>query len=407
MTQQTSHLIRGNGPLYWLAAGTFAVGTESFMIAGLLPGMAADLGVSVAAAGQLVTVFALAYALSSPVLTALTGRLNRRTLLIVSMTAFALANGVAWAAQGYWSLMAARVLLALAAGLYVPGANALASAVVAPERRGTAIAIVNGGLSLAIAFGVPLGALIGDGLGWRATFGGVAALSLLALAGLVFGLPRGIGAGLPTATLAERLRAAAQPAILLTLLVTTLWAMASYATYTYLAELVGDATTLHGARIGIVLFLWGVAAAVGLAIGGRAVDRRGPRAVIIPALATSATAFLVMSLSAHLLSPGWAIVPLLAAVAAWGMAHWAFYPAQQTTLVGIAGLKAAPVVLSLNASFMYLGFSLGAGLGSLTLAWRGSADLGLVSAAAAVAALALTLRNARRGGAAAPASLSA
>jgi predicted MFS family arabinose efflux permease len=89
------------------------------------------------------------------------------------------------------------------------------------------------------------------------------------------------------------------------------------------------------------------------------------------------------------------------------MAHWAFYPAQQTTLVGIAGLKAAPVVLSLNASFMYLGFSLGAGLGSLTLAWRGSADLGLVSAAAAVAALALTLRNARRGGAAAQASLSA
>jgi predicted MFS family arabinose efflux permease len=83
------------------------------MIAGLLPGMAADLGVSVAAAGQLVTVFALAYALSSPVLTALTGRLNRRTLLIVSMTAFSLANGVAWAAQGYWSLMAARVLLAL------------------------------------------------------------------------------------------------------------------------------------------------------------------------------------------------------------------------------------------------------------------------------------------------------
>jgi predicted MFS family arabinose efflux permease len=127
--------------------------------------------------------------------------------------------------------------------------------------------------------------------------------------------------------------------------------------------------------------------------------------VIIPALATSATAFLVMSLSAHLLSRGWAMVPLLAAVAAWGMAHWAFYPAQQTTLVGIAGLKAAPVVLSLNASFMYLGFSLGAGLGSLTLAYRGPADLGLVSAAAAVAAVALTLRNARRGGAAAQASL--
>jgi predicted MFS family arabinose efflux permease len=385
--------------LYWLALGTFAVGTESFMIAGLLPGMAADLGVSVASAGQLVTAFALAYALSSPVLTALTGRINRRTLLILAMSAFALANLLAVAAQGYWTLMAARVLLAFAAGLYVPGANALASAVVAPERRGTAIAIVNGGLSMAIALGVPLGALIGDSLGWRATFGGVAVLSALALAGLLFGLPKGIGAGLTTATLRERVRTAAQPAILLTLLVTTLWAMASYATYTYLAEYIADTTSIHGAAIGFVLFLWGISAAAGLAISGKAVDRHGPRAVILPALATSTAAFLLMSSSAHWLSKGWALGPVLLAVIAWGVAHWAFFPAQQTTLVGTAGVKAAPIVLSLNASFMYLGFSLGAGLGSLALAYAGSGSLGLVSAAAALGALALTWSIGRRGAA--------
>ena len=390
MTQQSSHLIKGNWPLYWLALGTFAVGTESFMIAGLLPGMAADLGVSVSTAGQLVTAFAFAYALSSPVLTALTGRIDRRTLLILSMSAFALANVVAWAAQGYWTLMAARVLLAFAAGLYVPGANALASAVVVPERRGTAIAIVNGGLSMAIALGVPMGALIGHSLGWRATFASVAGLSALALAGLLFGLPKGIGAGLTTATLKERVKTAAQPAILLTLLVTTLWAMASYATYTYLALFIGNATNIHGAEIGFVLFLWGVSAAIGLAISGKVVDKHGPRAVIIPALATSTIAFLLLSFSAHWLSKGWAIAPVLAAVIAWGIAHWAFYPAQQTTLVGTAGVKSAPIVLSLNASFMYLGFSLGAGLGSLALTYGGSANLGFVSAAAAIAALALT-----------------
>jgi predicted MFS family arabinose efflux permease len=388
--------ISSNAPLYWLALGTFAVGTESFMIAGLLPGMAADLAVSVATAGQLVTVFALAYALSSPILTALTGHIGRRALLIVAMGGFALANVAAWLSHDYWQLMTARVLLAFAAGLYVPGANALASAVVAPERRGSAIAIVNGGLSLAIAFGVPLGAMIGDGMGWRATFGGVAALSVLATAGLVFGLPRGIGAHLGTATLAERVRTAAQPAILSTLLVTTLWAMASYTTYTYLALFIGAQTNLHGAQVGYILFAWGASAALGLFISGKAIDRRGPRAVIVPALLTSALSFLLLSASAHLLPRALEIWPAAIAVIAWGVAHWAFYPAQQTTLVGVAGVKSAPIVLSLNASFMYMGFSLGAALGSLTLNYGGVADLGYASAASMSAALALTLANGRR-----------
>lgn len=395
MTQQSQH-IRGNAPLYWLALGTFAVGTESFMIAGLLPGMAADLAISVATAGQLVTVFALAYAISSPILTALTGRIGRRTLLIAAMAAFALANGVAWAAHGYWQLMAARVLLAFAAGLYVPGANALASAVVAPERRGTAIAIVNGGLSLAIAFGVPLGALLGDAMGWRATFGAVAMLALLATAGLALGLPKGIGAGLATATLRARMTTATRPAILSTLLVTTLWAMASYTTYTYLALFVGSATTLHGAQIGAILFAWGASAALGLIISGKAIDRHGPRFVIVPALTASMLSFLLLSASAYFVPRGWAIVPVGAAVIVWGVAHWAFYPAQQTTLVGVAGVTAAPIVLSLNASFMYLGFSLGAGIGSLTLTLGSVANLGFASAVSMCAALALALVNSRR-----------
>jgi predicted MFS family arabinose efflux permease len=290
MKQQSPHHISGNAPLYWLALGTFAVGTESFMVAGLLPGMASDLAVSIAAAGQLVTAFAFAYALSSPILTALTSHIGRRTLLILAMGVFALANLIAWSAQDYRQLMAARIVLAFAAGLYVPGANALASAVAAPERRGRAIAIVNGGLSLAIAFGVPLGALIGDGMGWRATFGGVVA----------------------------------------------------------------------------------------------------------PALATAAASFLLLSISAHLLPRSLELAPLLLAVIGWGVAHWAFYPAQQTTLVGVAGAKAATIVLSLNASFMYFGFSLGAGLGTLTLTYGKVIDLGLVSAASMVAALALSLVNGRR-----------
>jgi predicted MFS family arabinose efflux permease len=384
----STQLIKGKRPLYWLAVGTFAVGTESFMIAGLLPGMATDLDVSVGVAGQLVTVFALAYALGSPVLAALTGNLNRRRLLIGAMALFAVANVLAFGASGYWSLMAARVVLALAAAVYVPGANALASVVVPPEQRGRAIAIVNGGLSLAIALGVPAGTMLGAAMGWRATFGSVAIISTLAVAGLLMGLPREIGAGLATA--------AAQPAVLLTLLITTLWAMASYTTYTYLAPLLEATTIINGPAIGFVLFGWGVSAAIGLAISGPAVDRRGPRAVILPALATSTTAFIVLSLAPHFFGKQIVIVPTVLAIAAWGVAHWAFYPAQQTTLVGVAGVATAPVVLSLNASFMYLGFSLGAGLGSLTLRYSSLVNLGFVSALCAAAALTLAYACGRR-----------
>jgi predicted MFS family arabinose efflux permease len=377
--------------LYWLALGTFAVGTESFMVAGLLPNIATDLHTSIVVTGQLVTVFALAYALSSPILTALTGAFHRHTLMILSLSAFALANVVAWAAQNYWELMAARVLLAAAAGLYVPGANALAGAIAGPERRGTALAIVNGGLTIAVALGVPLGALVGDRLGWRMTFGGVAVLSAAAVAGLLFGLPRTIGAGLPTATLRERIRVARQPVILMTLLVTTLWAMGAYTIYTYLALFVAKTTPLHGAQIGYVLFTWGVAAGIGVFIGGKAVDRVGSRRVILPCLMVSILDFSLMSASARWLPTTLALVPVLFAVVAWGIAHWSFYPAQQAGLINLAGLRGTPIALSMNASFMYLGFSLGAALGSLTLSFASVDDLGWAAAACEVAALLLTV----------------
>ncbi|ACD20527.1 MFS transporter [Paraburkholderia phytofirmans] len=378
-------------PIYWLALGAFAIGTEGFMISPLLPGLAADLSVKIETAGQLVTVFALAYGLSSPVLTALSGNLNRRTLLLASMIAFALSNVLAMVAPNFWALMGARVLLALSAGLYVPGANALASAIVPPERRGRAIAVVNGGITIAIALGVPLGAVVGHALGWRMTFAGVAGLAMLAAAGLVVGLPRDIGAGIPVATLRERIAVGRNPVVLATLLTTTLWATGAYTVYTYLSPFLASVTGLAGAQIGMVMFMWGLAAAAGVVTGGNASDRFGPLAVIVPTIALSGLAFAMLSISARFLSPAAALIPVLVAIALWGVAHWAFYPAQQARLIDIAGLKVAPIVLSLNASFMYIGFSLGAALGALTLAHGGVGSLGWVAAASELAAVLLTL----------------
>jgi len=272
--------------LYWMALGTFAIGTEGFMIAPLLPNLAEDLSVGLVAAGQLVTVFALSYAFSSPILTALTGGIGRRNLLIISIAAFATANVVAALATGYWTLMAARVLLALAAGLYVPNANALAGAVVAPEKRGTALSVVTGGTSIAVALGVPISALIGQGFGWRLTFVAVGAVSVLATIGLLFGLERDVGAGLPVASLRERIAVIAQKPVLLTLLVTLLWATGAYTVYTYLVVFLASETGIDGAHAGLVLFMWGVSAAIGVTGGGRLNDRLGSKRVIISALAT-------------------------------------------------------------------------------------------------------------------------
>jgi predicted MFS family arabinose efflux permease len=377
------------GSLYPLALGTFAVGTEGFMIAGILPKIASDLTVSPAAIGQLVTIFAFAYALSSPILTALSGHLKRRTVLIGAMSVFVVANLFAAVVPSYGWLMAARVVLAFSAGVYTPGANALAGALVPPERRGFAIAIINAGLTVAIALGVPLGTLVATTLSWRMTFVGVAVLAAAALIGLVLGLPKDIGAQLPVATLKERIVVARRRDILSTLLVTTLWATGAYTMYTYLALFLRTVTGIHGAQVGYILFTWGVSAAIGVLYSGKLVDRRGARAVTVPALFLGAMSFVTLSLVAHFVPLAYAVPPVVIAIVVWGLTHWGFYPGQQSRLMGIAGLHLAPIALSLNASFMYLGFSLGAAMGSLIILYSSASNLGWGAAAFELVAVGL------------------
>jgi predicted MFS family arabinose efflux permease len=391
--------------LYWLALGTFAIGTEGFMIAPLLPDLARDLSVSLVTAGQLVTVFSLTYALSSPVLTAITGDVDRRRLLIGSMLAFAAANFVACSAHSYAALLGARILLAVAAGLYVPNANALAGALVEPSRRGTALSIVTGGTSVAVALGVPLGALIGERFGWRLNFVAVGALAFIATAGLLNGLARDIASRLPVASLRERVAVARQPAVLLALLSTMLWATGAYAVYTYLASFLVRATGLAGASVSAVLFMWGVAAVIGLRLGGRLTDRFGHLPVIVTSLSLLVLAFMCLSVTAVLLPPAAARVPILLAIVLWGVSAWSFFPAQQARLISIADVKVAPVALSLNASFQFLGFSAGAALGSLTLANASPLALGWVGAICVVAALSLVLAASRRAPSPSPVTL--
>src|SRR5437763_1950908 len=184
--------------LVWLSLGAFAIVPEGFMIAGLLPALARDLNVGLPAAGHLVTAFSLAYAVGAPVMAVLTAGLERRRLLAVAMGGFALGNLLAALAPGYAGLLAARLLLALSAATFMPAASGYAAALGGSERRGRALSMVTNGLTLAIIAGVPLGVLVGQGFGWRATFLGVAALAALSLFRILTRLPRqapGVTAG--------------------------------------------------------------------------------------------------------------------------------------------------------------------------------------------------------------------
>lgn len=388
------------GALYALALGTFAVGTEGFMIAAILPTISYSLSVTVAAAGQLVTIFALVYAVSSPVLTALTASFSRRTLLMGSLAAFALANLVAAAASGYWQLAAARVLLALAAGLYVPNANALAGALVPPARRGRALAIVNGGITVAVAVGVPLGAFIGAHLGWRTTFIAVAGMSALALAVLAIKLPRDLAAS-PPASLRSRLAVIAHPGAFPVLLTTTAWAIGAYTVYTYISPYLTAVAGITTEHTGFVLTLLGASAVGGVTLGGIGNDRFGARRTQAMTLPLMAVAFTGLTVAGLMLAPN-ALLAVIPLVILWGLSAWGFFTPQQARLMGVVGAANAPVALSLNASFMYVGFSLGALLGSivistLSVAWIGAAGAICVAMAAVISRLGWRRSSSRTG----------
>ncbi|TWF47994.1 MFS transporter [Neorhizobium alkalisoli] len=371
-------------PAWIMALGTFAIGTEGFMIVPLLPNMAADLKLSIATLGTLVTVFTLTLAFSSPILTTLFGSVDRRRLLISTMVFFALANLVAWQSSGYWGIFAARVLLAIAAGLYTPNANALIGVLIAPEKRGRALAIVNGGMTIAIALGLPIGSLVGNALGWRVTFLGVGILAAIAVVALIFGLDRSVGTGMPVPSLAARVAVAKRPPVLLGLAVTLFWAIGAYTVWTYIAPYLTSVADFGPNGISFIVCLWGVGSAVGVFSGGTLSDKFGARAVMGASLVVLAVAFLTLSFTAFFLTPSQAIVPIVISVAVWGVTVWGFFPAQISNLIHVGGQASAPVVLSLNASFMYGGFAIGSAIGSFVVAHGQVADLGLAAALAEV-----------------------
>jgi len=369
-----------------LALGAFVIGTESYVVAGVLPSLAADLHVTVAVCGQLITAFALTYAVSSPIIAVLTATVERRRLLLGSLAAFGGFNLLAMSAHSYGALLVARIGMGLTAGTFMPAASAYAVAAMPAEQRGRALSVIYGGLTVALVVGAPLGVLLGEHLGWRAIFLSVAGLTAAALGGLFFTLRR----IQPSArvTFAERVAVARRPDVLATLVGTVLMIAGAYAIYPFLAPFLQQTAGLGGDTIAMVLFLFGLGATVGNYLSGGAADRVGPLRVITFVIIGLILIFASLSAIGAFLAPAtarWVIVPL---IVAWGFVGFSFPAAQQARIAALAPAL-APITLSLNASAIYLGAALGAMFGGLTVAHGGLGQVGWVGALCEVAAFVL------------------
>jgi DHA1 family purine base/nucleoside efflux pump-like MFS transporter len=382
-------------PAGFLALGTFAIGTEGFMIAPLLPVMAKDFALPVPTVALLVIVFTLVLALSSPVTTVATGRMARKQVLLIAMALFAIGNVVAALSSSFTVLIAARVLMAIAAGLYVPAANGLAGVIVPPTMRGRALAIVSGGQTLAIALGLPLGGLIGHAFGWRATFLLVGAMSLVAIAGILTGIDRDAGQGIAVASLRERVSVVAQRSVLRLLAVSLFWSIGAFAAYPYIAEYLSAVLAFGPLEITASVSLWGLCAAAGVMTGGVLNDRFGADTVVRGSLMLLALSFLALAVATTLPS-GVSLGLVMVAVAVWGFTVWSFFPAQMARLIGAGVPSQAPVALALNTSTMYFGFSIGSALGATVLGAGAIWAIGVVAAMAELIALGLNAAIARR-----------
>jgi predicted MFS family arabinose efflux permease len=368
------------GILYWLAFGTFALATDSFLIAGILPGIAAEFGVGMGTAGFLLMGFALAYGIAAPVMATLTGRVDRRTVMLLSLGVFALACVAAALAPSFGWLLAIRTATAFITCLYTPAAAALAAGLVPPEQRGRALALVAMGLTVGPAIGVPLGTVIGEVFDWRVAFLADAALGAVAFTAIAIGVRRGYKpAAIP---LRQRLAPLGQVSVVSALLVTVAWVAGAYTLYTYLAPYMA-ALGVSGAAFAAVLALFGAGAFAGNLMGGWASDRLGAPRVLVVGIGG-----LALALAGLALAPGlpYALPLALLFLCAWSLVGFLVLPARQSQLVALAP-AAAPLLLALNMSAMYLGVAAGAALGSATIAHGGPTELGWAGAAVELFAL--------------------
>jgi DHA1 family inner membrane transport protein len=356
--------------LWLLSLVNLVIGTGAFIVGGILAPIAADLGTSVPAAGQAMTAYALATALLAPPLLLATGAWSRRSAMLAALLVFLAGNVVCALATSLPALLAGRVLMGLGAA-FTPMAAGIAVAVVAPAQRGQALALTFLGMSLSYVIGVPLGSWLGLAYHWHTPIWVVCGAVVVAMAAIARLVPADVHA--PGATFVGLGAVLRQRPIAATLLLTLAYFTAIFTVFSYIGPVLQALLPMGRAQQSVTLALFGCAGVVGTLLGGAANDRFGARRTLRVQLVLLGAMMALLPLTT---GHWW---PMMAVLFAWGMAGFGMMAPQQSRLAGLAG-PAAPMLLSLNASMLYLGTAAGAiaggaataaGLGFAQLAWAG------------------------------------
>jgi DHA1 family inner membrane transport protein len=367
-----------------LFLGTFTLGSAELLVVGVLDLIARDLHTSVSAAGTLVTAYALGLSIGGPLLTAVTIRAPRRTLLLIALAVYIAGTALAAIATDLTVLLVARALTGTLQGLFVGVAFTIATSVVPPQRIGQAISAVVGGFAVSTAIGVPLGTLLADHIGWRGGFVADIAVGLLVLTASLIVVPRVAN---PAGGGTAQLRHAVAPRVLAVLGVALVLFAGQYAALTYITPFLQQKTGISGSVISVFLLAYGAATAVGALGGGRFADRNPSRTVVVCGLV------LVAAFGA--LQAAGTSAPLVALIlVVWGLAGFGAVPSLQYRVIALAG-PGGGLAASLPASAINAGIA----LGSLTGGWMltshgpsGPVVLAMIVCAVAVPLAAATAR---------------
>lgn len=379
--------MRLNPPLLALAIGAFGIGVTEFAPMGMLPGIASDLGVSIPVAGLLVSAYAIGVLVGAPLMTILGSRVPRRLLLIGLMGIFTAGNLLSAVADNYTVLLIARIITSLNHGAFFGVGSVVAASVVAPDRRAGAVAAMFMGLTIATIGGVPLAAWVGETLGWRTAFWGIAALGAVAMVSLRLVLPPlRVDAG---GNILGEIRVLARGPVLTALVLTVLGSSAMFTVFTYIAPILRDVTLASTEFVTAMLVIYGVGLTIGNVWGGRAADRSLDRTLIV---SLAALAVLLVIFAGLMQWP----VPAAILILLWGIASFAIVPPLQMRVMEAAG-DAPNLASAMNIGAFNLGNAIGAALGGAVIAaGLGYPAVSLAGAVMAASALVLVLALQRR-----------
>ena len=369
-----------------LTLSAFAIGTTEFVIVGLIPTMASDLNVSLPSAGLLVSLYALGVAIGAPVLTALTGKWNRKNVLLAVMFLFVAGNLLAWQAPSYDTLIVARILTGLAHGVFFSIGSTIATGLVTKDKAASAIAIMFTGLTVALVTGVPLGTYIGQSFGWQATFLTVALLGLIALIGSAFLVPSNLKQP-PAAKLSSQLKVLTQPRLLLVYAITALGYGGTFTAFTFLAPILEQISGFDSSAISVIMLVYGASVAMGNILGGKMADKMGPIKSLTMIFTGLVTILIVFNFT--LVNP----ITAVATILIWGAFAFGNVPGLQVYVVTLAEKytpDAVDVASGLNIAAFNVGIALGSWCGGLIVTKAGLIHTPWIGAVIVFLALALT-----------------